>query len=74
MKTFQPVVKWSGSKRSQAKDIISIQRQLTNRHKILQMTLIEEQMNNKEEYKDKCTDCPFNGTSCPGGAWCTEED
>ena len=31
-------------------------------------------MNNEEENKDKCTDCPFNDTSCPGGAWCTEED
>lgn len=29
-------------------------------------------MNNKEENKDKCTDCPFNGTGCPGGMWCTE--
>lgn len=26
------------------------------------------------EYKDKCDGCPFNDTSCPGGAWCTEED
>jgi hypothetical protein len=31
-------------------------------------------MNNKEEYKDKCADCPFNDTSCPGGSWCSEED
>jgi hypothetical protein len=30
-------------------------------------------MDNKEE-KDKCSDCPFNDTSCPGGMWCTEED
>lgn len=22
--------------------------------------------------KDKCSDCPFNDTSCPGGMWCTE--
>ena len=28
----------------------------------------------KEEYKDKCTDCPFNDTSCPGGMWCAEDD
>lgn len=34
------------------------------------MNLTEEKMNNK----DKCTDCPFNDTSCPGGAWCTEDD
>lgn len=27
-------------------------------------------MNNKEENKDKCTDCPFNGTGCLGGMWC----
>ena len=27
-----------------------------------------------QEDKDKCTDCPFNDTSCPGGLWCTEED
>ena len=25
-----------------------------------------------QENKDKCTDCPFNGTGCPGGMWCTE--
>lgn len=31
-------------------------------------------MDNKEEYKDKCSDCPFNDTSCPGGMWCTEDD
>ena len=24
--------------------------------------------------KDKCNDCPFNDTSCPGGSWCNEED
>jgi CRISPR/Cas system-associated exonuclease Cas4 (RecB family) len=40
---------------------------------------IEEIINNDnlywmEEYKDKCTDCPFNDTSCPGGSWCNEED
>lgn len=29
-------------------------------------------MNNED--KDKCTDCPFNDTSCPGGSWCNEED
>ena len=28
---------------------------------------------NKED-KDKCIDCPFNDTSCPGGSWCNEED
>lgn len=28
---------------------------------------------NKED-KDKCSDCPFNDTSCPGGSWCNEED
>lgn len=38
------------------------------------MNLTEEKMNNKEENKDKCTDCPFNDTSCPSGAWCTEDD
>lgn len=27
-----------------------------------------------QEDKDKCTDCPFNDTSCPGGMYCTEED
>ena len=27
-----------------------------------------------KKYKDKCTDCPFNDTSCPGGSWCNEED
>ena len=31
-------------------------------------------MSNKEENKDKCTDCPFNDTSCTGGMWCTEDD
>ena len=24
--------------------------------------------------KDKCADCPFNDTSCPGGSWCTDDD
>ena len=28
-------------------------------------------MNNED--KDKCTDCPYNDTSCPGGSWCSEE-
>lgn len=28
----------------------------------------------EEENKDKCSDCPFNDTSCPGGMWCTEDD
>ena len=23
-----------------------------------------------EENKDKCSGCPFNDTSCPGGMWC----
>lgn len=27
-----------------------------------------------QEEKDKCADCPFNDTSCPGGMYCTEED
>jgi len=27
-----------------------------------------------KKYKDKCTDCPFNDTECPGGIWCSEED
>ena len=36
------------------------------------MNLTEEKMNNKEENKDKCSDCQFNDTSCPGGMWCTE--
>ena len=31
-------------------------------------------MNNKEENKDKCSDCPFNDTNCPGGMWCTVDD
>jgi hypothetical protein len=22
---------------------------------------------------DKCKDCPFNDTECPGGMWCSEE-
>lgn len=34
----------------------------------------KRKMRNNEEYKDKCTDCPFNDTGCPGGAWCTIED
>lgn len=29
--------------------------------------------NMDSEYKDKCDGCPFNDTSCPGGAWCNEE-
>ena len=29
-------------------------------------------MNNKEENKNKCTDCPFYGISCLGGIWCTK--
>lgn len=29
-------------------------------------------MNNED--KDKCTDCPFNDTDCPGGMWCDKED
>ena len=28
----------------------------------------------EQKDKDKCTDCPFNDTSCPGGMYCTEED
>jgi len=28
----------------------------------------------KVEEKDKCTDCPFNDTDCPGGMWCDKED
>lgn len=28
-------------------------------------------MNNED--KDKCTDCPFNDTSCFGGSWCDKE-
>lgn len=31
----------------------------------------EEFMNDN---KDKCSDCPFNDTSCPGGMWCTDID
>lgn len=31
-------------------------------------------LNNTEENKDECTDCPFYDTSCPGGMWCTEDD
>jgi len=27
-----------------------------------------------KKYKDKCTDCPFNDTDCPGGMWCSVED
>lgn len=30
--------------------------------------------NEDKDIKDKCTDCPFNDTSCPGGMFCTEED
>ena len=26
----------------------------------------------EKENKDKCSDCPFNDTSCPGGMWCSE--
>jgi len=29
-------------------------------------------MNNED--KDKCSNCPYNDTSCPGGSWCSEED
>ncbi len=29
-------------------------------------------MNNED--KDKCSNCPYNDTSCPGGSWCNEED
>ena len=29
-------------------------------------------MNNED--KDKCSDCPFNDTNCPGGSWCSVED
>ena len=37
--------------------------------------MTQEELNElKEENKDKCSDCPFNDTSCPGGAWCTEDD
>lgn len=25
----------------------------------------------EEEY-DKCKDCPFVNTNCPGGVWCTK--
>ena len=31
-------------------------------------------MKPEDKDKDKCTNCPFNNTSCPGGAWCSEED
>ncbi len=27
-----------------------------------------------KENKDKCSDCPFNDTDCPGGSWCDKED
>ena len=30
-------------------------------------------MNNTED-KDKCMDCPFNDTDCPGSSWCDKED
>lgn len=29
-------------------------------------------MNNED--KDKCSNCPYNDTSCPGGSWCDKED
>ena len=29
-------------------------------------------MNNED--KDKCSNCPYNDTSCPGGNWCDKED
>lgn len=29
-------------------------------------------MNNED--KDKCSNCQYNDTSCPGGSWCNEED
>ena len=29
-------------------------------------------MNNED--KDKCSNCPYNDTSCPGGSWCSEEN
>ena len=29
-------------------------------------------MNNED--KDKCSNCPYNDTSCLGGSWCNEED
>lgn len=28
-------------------------------------------MNNED--KDKCSNCPYNDTSCPG-SWCNEEE
>lgn len=31
-------------------------------------------MTQEDKDKDKCTDCPFNDTSCPGGMYCTVED
>ncbi len=35
----------------------------------------DREMDNKEEYKDdKCADCPYNDTDCPGGSWCSKED
>lgn len=29
-------------------------------------------MNNED--KDKCSNCPYNDTDCPGGSWCDKED
>lgn len=31
-------------------------------------------MNEDKEYQDKCVNCPYSNTECPGGSWCTEED
>lgn len=28
----------------------------------------------KGNINDKCKDCPFNDTSCPGGLYCNKED
>jgi len=29
-------------------------------------------MNNED--KDKCFNCPYNDTSCPGGSWCDKAE
>jgi hypothetical protein len=40
----------------------------------LERGLLKYAMLSNEEYKDKCEDCPYNNTECPGGAWCTIEE
>lgn len=38
------------------------------------INIVLEYLKNKIIMDDKCKDCPFNDTGCPGGAWCDQED